>query len=306
MKTLKKLIILPVLLFAVMASAQETANRFFYELSFKPKKDSAKIDKVMTVLDIAKDKSIYQDFTMAAQDSIIKTAVEEMQKTKAWKDLSKTIRMPKFSFKIYKIYPDMTEQYVDRISRNLFAYEEKIKFDWKILSDKEKIGEYNTQKATTEFGGRTWTAWFTTDIPFQDGPYKFYGLPGLIVKIEDLDKNYSWLLSGNKILKDWKEFTYAEEANTKYGMSNEKKLIAKDKFEKSYIAFKQDPMAEARTQIPQNMLSMKMPGSDLTIGEMLKNQEKQLKDFFKSTDNPIEKDKKLNVGKVENLGKVKE
>lgn len=306
MKTLKKLIILPVLLFAVMASAQETANRFFYELSFKPKKDSAKIDKVMTTLDIAKDKSIYQDFTLPAQDSILKVAIEDMEKTKTFKDMSKMIKWPKFSYKIYKTYPSMTEMYVDRISRNLFAYEETIKFDWKILSDKEKIGEYNTQKATTEFGGRTWTAWFTTDIPFQDGPYKFYGLPGLIVKIEDLDKNYSWLLSGNKILKDWKEFTYAEEANTKYGMSNEKKLIAKDKFEKSYIAFKQDPMAEARTQIPQNMLSMKMPGSDLTIGEMLKNQEKQLKDFFKSTDNPIEKDKKLNVGKVENLGKVKE
>lgn len=307
MKTLKKLIILPVLLFAVMASAQETANRFFYELSFKPKKDSAKIDKVMTALDIAKDKSIYQDFTMAAQDSIIKTAVEEMQKTKAWKDLSKTIRMPKFSFKIYKIYPDMTEQYVDRISRNLFAYEEKIKFDWKILSDKEKIGEYNTQKATTEFGGRTWTAWFTTDIPFQDGPYKFYGLPGLIVKIEDQDKNYSWLLSGNKTIKDWKEFSYAEEINAKFGMgSNEKKLIPKDKFEKAYNAFKQDPMAEWRAQVPQNMMSMKMPGSDKTIGEMMKDQEKIAKDFFKANDNPIEKDKKLNVGKVENLGKVKE
>lgn len=307
MKTLKKLIILQVLLFAVMASAQETANRFFYELSFKPKKDSAKIDKVMTALDIAKDKSIYQDFTMAAQDSIIKTAVEEMQKTKAWKDLSKTIRMPKFSFKIYKIYPDMTEQYVDRISRNLFAYEEKIKFDWKILSDKEKIGEYNTQKATTEFGGRTWTAWFTTDIPFQDGPYKFYGLPGLIVKIEDQDKNYSWLLSGNKTIKDWKEFSYAEEINAKFGMgSNEKKLIPKDKFEKAYNAFKQDPMAEWRAQVPQNMMSMKMPGSDKTIGEMMKDQEKIAKDFFNANDNPIEKDKKLNVGKVENLGKVKE
>ncbi|QIY84662.1 GLPGLI family protein [Chryseobacterium sp. NEB161] len=307
MKTLKKLIILPVLLFAVMASAQETANRFFYELSFKPKKDSAKIDKVMTALDIAKDKSIYQDFTMAAQDSIIKTAVEEMQKTKAWKDLSKTIRMPKFSYKIYKTYPSMTEMYVDRISRNLFAYEETIKFDWKILSDKEKIGEYNTQKATTEFGGRTWTAWFTTDIPFQDGPYKFYGLPGLIVKIEDQDKNYSWLLSGNKTIKDWKEFSYAEEINAKFGMgSNEKKLIPKDKFEKAYNAFKQDPMAEWRAQVPQNMMSMKMPGSDKTIGEMMKDQEKIAKDFFNANDNPIEKDKKLNVGKVENLGKVKE
>ena len=293
MKSLKKLVIklviLPLLLLGLMASAQETANRFFYELTYKPKKDSARLDKVMTTLDIAKDKSIYQDFTLPAQDSIIKTYVEEMEKTKTFKDMSKMIKWPKFSYKIYKTYPSMTEMYVDRISRNLFAYEENIKFDWKILADKEKIGTYNTQKATTEFGGRQWTAWFSTDIPFQDGPYKFYGLPGLIVKIEDSEKNYSWLLSGNKTVKDWKEFTYAEEVNAKkYGMSNEKKTIAKDKFEKSYAAFKQDPMAEARTQIPQNMLSMKMPGSDLTIGEMLKNQEKMLNDFFKSTDNPIE------------------
>ncbi|WP_312769690.1 GLPGLI family protein [Epilithonimonas sp.] len=289
MKSLKKLVILPLLLLGLMVSAQETANRFFYELSFKPKKDSAKIDKVMATLDIVKDKSIYQDFTITAQDSIIKMAVEEMQKSKTWKDLSKTIKMPKFAFKIYKIYPDMKEQYVDRISKNLFAYEETIKFDWKILSDKEKIGEYNTQKATTEFGGRKWTAWFSTDIPFQDGPYKFYGLPGLIVKIEDEGKNYSWLLSGNKSVKDWKEFSYVEELQAQSGMiSNEKKIIPKDKFDKAYSAYKQDPMAEWRAQVPQNMLTMKMPGSDMTIGEMMKNQEKIAKDFFNANDNPIE------------------
>ena len=289
MKSLKKLVILPLLLLGLMVSAQETANRFFYELSFKPKKDSAKIDKVMATLDIVKDKSIYQDFTITAQDSIIKMAVDEMQKSKTWKDLSKTIKMPKFAFKIYKIYPDMKEQYVDRISKNLFAYEEIIKFDWKILSDKEKIGEYNTQKATTEFGGRKWTAWFSTDIPFQDGPYKFYGLPGLIVKIEDEGKNYSWLLSGNKSVKDWKEFSYVEELQAQSGMiSNEKKIIPKDKFDKAYSAYKQDPMAEWRAQVPQNMMTMKMPGSDITIGEMMKNQEKIAKDFFNANDNPIE------------------
>ncbi|MPS74829.1 MAG: GLPGLI family protein [Chryseobacterium sp.] len=289
MKSLKKLVILPLLLLGLMVSAQETANRFFYELSFKPKKDSAKIDKVMATLDIVKDKSIYQDFTITAQDSIIKMAVEEMQRTKAWKDLSKTIKMPKFAFKIYKMYPDMKEQYVDRISKNLFAYEETIKFDWKILPDKEKIGEYNTQKATTEFGGRKWTAWFSTDIPFQDGPYKFYGLPGLIVKIEDEGKNYSWLLSGNKTVKNWKEFSYVEELQAQSGMiSNDKKIIPKDKFDKAYATYKQDPMAEWRAQVPQNMLTMKMPGSDVTIGEMMKNQEKIAKDFFNANDNPIE------------------
>jgi GLPGLI family protein len=50
----------------------------------------------------------------------------------------------------------------------------------------------------------------STDIPFQDGPYKFYGLPGLIVKIEDEEKLFM-AVSGNKTVKDWKEFSYAEE-----------------------------------------------------------------------------------------------
>jgi GLPGLI family protein len=289
MKSIKKIIILPVLLLGLMLSAQETANRFFYELTFKPKKDSAKLDKVMTTLDITKDKSVYQDFTLPAQDSIIKVAVEEMMKTKTFKDVSKMVKMPKFSFKIYKQYPEMKVSYMDRINRNLFVYDEDIKFNWRILPDKEKIGTYNTQKATMEFGGRKWTAWFSTDIPFQDGPYKFYGLPGLIVKIEDDGKNYSWLLSGNKTIKDWKEFTYAEEANAKFGMtSNEKKTTTKEKFEKAYAAFKADPLAEARPYMTQEMMSQKMPGSETTVGEFLKNQEKIAKDFFNANDNPIE------------------
>jgi GLPGLI family protein len=66
-----------------------------------------------------------------------------------------------------------------------YKIKEDKKLEWKILPDQQKIGEYKVQKATTSFGGRDWTAWFTTDIPIQDGPYVFYGLPGLIVKIED-------------------------------------------------------------------------------------------------------------------------
>ena len=45
-------------------------------------------------------------------------------------------------------------------------------------------------KAVTEFAGRKWTAWFTEELPFQDGPYKFRGLPGLIVKLEDATQSH--------------------------------------------------------------------------------------------------------------------
>ena len=91
----------------------------------------------------------------------------------------------------------MKVQYVDRISRNLFSYDDEPKLQWSILPDKEKVGAYNAQKATTEFGGRKWTAWFTTDLPYQDGPYKFGGLPGLIVKVEDDKGDYSFDLMKN-------------------------------------------------------------------------------------------------------------
>lgn len=269
-------------------NAQQTANRFFYELTFKPKKEKSETEKVMTSLDITKDKSIYQDFTVPAQDSIIKMEIEAMEKSGTWKDMSKSIKMPKFSFKIYKTYPDMTVSYMDRISTKLFKYDDPVTFNWKILPDKEKIGAYNTQKATTEFGGRKWTAWFSTELPFQDGPYKFHGLPGLIVKVEDDGKNYSWTLQGNKNVENWEEFSFAEKANTKYGMSNTAVATTKEKFTKSYENFKADPLAEARPYMTPEFLNRTMPGSSKTFGEMMKEQEKLLKDFFGSNNNPIE------------------
>ncbi|AZB34659.1 GLPGLI family protein [Chryseobacterium bernardetii] len=289
MKKLFSVFLIALFAFANAQENKETANRFFYELTFKPKKDSAKLDKLITILDITPKKSIYQDYTIPSQDSIIKLAVEEMEKSKTWKDISKLIRMPKFAYKIVKTYPEMKQQYIDRVSMNLFGYDDPVKFTWNIQPEKQKIGEYNTQKATTEYGGRKWTAWFSSDIPFQDGPYKFYGLPGLIVKIEDDEKNYSWMLSGNKKIENYDELSYSDKINAKYGVSNTVTPTTKEKFDKAYASFKQDPMAEIRQKVSPEMMNMKMPGSDVTIGDALKRQEKMTKDYFNANDNPIEK-----------------
>lgn len=289
MKKIFSVFLIALFVFAHAQDTKETANRFFYELTFKPKKDSVKLNKVVTILDITPKKSIYQDYTLPSQDSIIRLTVEEMEKSKTWKDISKLIRTPKFAYKIIKTYPEMKVQYVDRVSANLFGYDDPVQFSWNILPEKQKIGEYNTQKATTEYGGRKWTAWFSSDIPFQDGPYKFYGLPGLIVKIEDDEKNYSWMLSGNKKIENYEELSYSDKINAKYGISNTITPTTKEKFDKAYASFKQDPMAEIRQKVTPEMMNMKMPGSDVTIGDALKKQEKMAKDYFNSNDNPIEK-----------------
>ncbi|WHF52598.1 GLPGLI family protein [Chryseobacterium gotjawalense] len=57
--------------------------------------------------------------------------------------------------------------------------------NWEISNEKDSILGFAVQKATIYFAGRYWTAWYTDEIPISDGPYKFYGLPGLILKISD-------------------------------------------------------------------------------------------------------------------------
>lgn len=273
------------------AQEKVSANRFFYELTFKPKKNLDSLDKVMTILDVTAEKSLYKDFTMTAQDSIMKIQVEAMQKSGVYKDLSKSFVMPKFSHRISKDNATKETTYIEQISSGFtpidLGYKENNTFDWKISPDTQKIGEWKCQKATAYFGGRTWTAWFSSEIPLQDGPYKFHGLPGLIVKIEDTNKEYSWELKGTKKIDDWEEKSYIEKMSP-MGQGT-LKIIKREKFEKTFNQYKKDPFATVRPLITKEMKNQKMPGSDKTIGDMINQQEKMVKDLYNANNNPIEK-----------------
>jgi GLPGLI family protein len=60
-----------------------------------------------------------------------------------------------------------------------------LNIDWKILNDEKIISGYRCQKATGRFRGREYTAWFTKEIPVPYGPWKLFGLPGLILAVQD-------------------------------------------------------------------------------------------------------------------------
>jgi len=61
---------------------------------------------------------------------------------------------------------------------------------WEIADETKTILGYECTKAETDFRGRKWIAWFTPDIPLQEGPWKLCGLPGLILEANDADNDY--------------------------------------------------------------------------------------------------------------------
>lgn len=119
---------------------------------------------------------------------------------------------PKLDFRISK-KGTVFENYVTQ-SPNYYWYETNDKQDWKILPDKKKIKGFDAQKATTQFAGREWSARFTNEIQFSNGPYKFHGLPGLILEIHDSKNNCNFEFVGNKKLKeDYDTFLFMETTN---------------------------------------------------------------------------------------------
>ena len=60
--------------------------------------------------------------------------------------------------------------------------------NWEIHADTLMILGHCCQKATCTFRGREYPAWFSMDIPISNGPWKFGGLPGLILKVFDVER----------------------------------------------------------------------------------------------------------------------
>lgn len=66
--------------------------------------------------------------------------------------------------------------------------------EWKITKEQKVINNFECIKAESDFRGRKYIAWYTPEIPTKAGPWKFAGLPGLIVSISSNDGLYQFEL----------------------------------------------------------------------------------------------------------------
>lgn len=87
---------------------------------------------------------------------------------------------------------------IEQLSEYKFVSEEPLETqEWEIMNDSTTIIlGYECIKATSTWRGRTWNAWFSPEIPIDNGPWKLCGLPGLILAAEDATGQHKFFATG--------------------------------------------------------------------------------------------------------------
>ena len=286
----------------ILSNAQ--VNRFFYEYKFIPDSNSKDdVKKEMMLLDIDQNGSRYYSRDKFVADSTSMAEVQRQMKGGSGNiNISRKENTGQVSYKVTKSYPDFKTYLHTRVSMDQYKVKEDRKPEWKILPEKQKIGEYHTQKATTSYGGRDWIAWFTTEIPFQDGPYKFYGLPGLIVKVEDTTGSHIMTLQGNK-----KTETSLSAGETEVpgnvrimGIGGKELEVTQEQYRKAWKAYVNDPSKNMREMMMRNgggdntRVAFKVrtqDGKEISDpNQVFREMEKRTKESLAKNNNPIEPD----------------
>ena len=129
---------------------------------------------------------------------------------------------------------------------------------WEIGDSTKTILGYECIQADTDYHGRHWIAWFTPEIPIQDGPWKFRGLPGLILEAMTCEGRIGYIADG--IEYSDKEISGVYGADT-YGKRDQKEIL------RTMRAMRDNPMGHLnakgiKVEISPETLSKVSKGGD--------------------------------------------
>ncbi|MCL2738110.1 MAG: GLPGLI family protein [Bacteroidales bacterium] len=217
--------------------------RIKYEMSYM--EDTAKnvVKTDLIYLDVGKDASKCYSFNRHYRDSLQSSMFDQGKQMGEILSSLAGLRNG-VGYIMAKQYRTQTLLVSDMILATRYTYSEQIpQVDWMITQDTCTILSYPCRKATAQFRGRDWVAWFTTEIPIQDGPMQFGGLPGLILHLEDTQKQYIFTCIGMEQLI----FQVAMEFQNSLRNGRPYPKISREQFLRQARAAHADPSEQMRT-----------------------------------------------------------
>jgi GLPGLI family protein len=181
------------------AKSQESFSlEVTYNTIFKYRKDSNKLINTNTKLYISDTSSLFIEERLENILRVDASDYENMDKNQIQKAQERVSNIKYFVEKMPNVGYLTHNQ--ELLKTQFFGYKEKMMSSevWQIRADTTTIAGLRSIKAECTYGGREWIAWFAPEISISEGPYKFSGLPGLIVKLESTDSDYLFVLAGLK------------------------------------------------------------------------------------------------------------
>jgi GLPGLI family protein len=254
-------------------------NRFVYDVVYKKDSTSEEHIRENFNLDITGDDIAYYNRIYYINDSIFST--------KNIYGGFKGYRLTSFLMK--KKNENLYQNYEYIGDANFYKMSENAQQQWNITDSTKISNNIHLQKATTNFGGRNWIAWFSKDIPIPYGPYKFNGLPGLIMELYDTKKNYYFnVIKSEKIPDTYQRFSLENSISRAIPVNQTK--LDKLKLELYDSPFKY--VLNGRLTLREG-IKLQLDDGTILSKEELKPAEVNERKKIKSFNNPIELDKAI-------------
>jgi len=154
------------------------------------------------ILQVDENKSIFNDIMKSRRDFKKKDDAEESYLDFIKNDKEEIEKGEKVVFSFGANYDNYyyvndlknkTFTFNGELSKKLYIISDEFQLNWKITDETKIVSGKKTYKAETFFRGRKWIAWFCPDLPYPYGPWKLYGLPGLILEAYDESKRYHFV-----------------------------------------------------------------------------------------------------------------
>jgi GLPGLI family protein len=196
-----------------------------------------------TVLQIGKEFSRFYDYTAYAVDSLSFVPDVSEEEISMYNDLRRT-SMFYFDSEVWQNLPADAMTVLMEVSPNRMSYQEDLgKMTWVLEDGNESICGYTCNKASTVYGGRKWIVWYAPEIASSAGPWKFNGLPGLVMAALDQESQHEF-----RAIAFRKGDTPVMKTNdaTVFQSTREKVLSAKSQSEKRIAEGKMPTVSEVR------------------------------------------------------------
>ncbi|MBB6461751.1 GLPGLI family protein [Flammeovirga kamogawensis] len=222
----------------------------YYDLNFKESTLDSNYKESVFVLLIGKNQiSKFTEHANEIRDSALDTfgIITKEQGMQGALNFLASLPRSKFKYSIFKSNGDL--EFNDRLFGVNYIYHEKVEnaMQWELHSDKKIIANYRCQKATVNYAGRDYEAWFTMDVPISEGPYKFTGLPGLVIEVYDTNRDYHFMLTYLQKYEHYKPITKPRISASE--VTHQKFLKIRDKaFKNIRISIQNSPVGASITE----------------------------------------------------------